>query len=99
MPGEPSKINANMTWAKGQVESTFGSLMNNERMRSQGEADISKGNAEYQAAQTQAYAGGAADKAKGTVKDTANNLMGDSSGQVEGKVQKAKGDARMDANS
>ncbi|KAI9227676.1 MAG: putative cruciform DNA binding protein [Piptocephalis tieghemiana] len=99
MAGEPSKLNANMTWAKGQVQSTLGGIINNERMRSQGEADISRGNAEYEAAKAKGYAGGALDKASGTVKDTANQAMGDNAGQAEGKIQKAKGDTRMDMNS
>jgi uncharacterized protein YjbJ (UPF0337 family) len=36
---------------------------------------------------------GAADKAKGAVKDTAGKLMGDKGLQVEGKMDKAKGAA------
>ncbi len=37
---------------------------------------------------------GAADKAKGAVKDAAGKLMGDKSLQAEGKMDKAKGAAR-----
>jgi uncharacterized protein YjbJ (UPF0337 family) len=36
---------------------------------------------------------GAADKAKGTIKDTAGKLMGDKKLQGEGKIDKAKGSA------
>jgi uncharacterized protein YjbJ (UPF0337 family) len=36
---------------------------------------------------------GAADKAKGAVKDTAGKVTGDKELQSEGKVDKAKGDA------
>lgn len=36
---------------------------------------------------------GAADKAKGAVKDTAGKLTGDKELQSEGKLDKAKGDA------
>jgi uncharacterized protein YjbJ (UPF0337 family) len=36
---------------------------------------------------------GAADKAKGTIKDAAGKLMGDKGLQVEGKMDKAKGAA------
>jgi uncharacterized protein YjbJ (UPF0337 family) len=35
---------------------------------------------------------GAADKAKGTIKDTAGKLTGDKDLQAEGKLDKAKGD-------
>jgi uncharacterized protein YjbJ (UPF0337 family) len=35
---------------------------------------------------------GAADKAKGSIKDTAGKVMGDKELQAEGKVDKAKGD-------
>lgn len=35
---------------------------------------------------------GAADKAKGTIKDTAGKVMGDKELQSEGKMDKAKGD-------
>jgi uncharacterized protein YjbJ (UPF0337 family) len=38
---------------------------------------------------------GAADKAKGAVKDAAGKVMGDKSMQAEGKMDKAKGDARQ----
>jgi uncharacterized protein YjbJ (UPF0337 family) len=37
---------------------------------------------------------GAADKAKGGVKDAAGNLMNDKELQAEGKLDKAKGEAR-----
>ncbi|MGF7161624.1 uncharacterized protein YjbJ (UPF0337 family) [Rhodoligotrophos appendicifer] len=37
---------------------------------------------------------GAADKAKGAVKDAAGKLTGDKSLQAEGKMDKAKGEAR-----
>ncbi|WP_406854189.1 CsbD family protein [Alsobacter sp. KACC 23698] len=37
---------------------------------------------------------GAADKAKGAVKDAAGKLMGDEKLQAEGKADKAKGEAR-----
>ena len=36
---------------------------------------------------------GAADKAKGAVKDTAGKMMGDKKMQAEGKFDKAKGEA------
>jgi uncharacterized protein YjbJ (UPF0337 family) len=36
---------------------------------------------------------GAADKAKGAIKDVAGTLTGDAELQVEGKIDKAKGDA------
>ena len=36
---------------------------------------------------------GAADKAKGAIKDAAGKVMGDSKLQAEGKMDKAKGDA------
>jgi uncharacterized protein YjbJ (UPF0337 family) len=36
---------------------------------------------------------GAADKAKGTIKDTAGKVMGDKKMQAEGKFDKAKGEA------
>jgi uncharacterized protein YjbJ (UPF0337 family) len=36
---------------------------------------------------------GAADKAKGAVKDSAGKMMGDKSLQAEGKMDKAKGEA------
>ena len=36
---------------------------------------------------------GAADKAKGAIKDTAGKMMGDKKMQVEGKFDKAKGEA------
>jgi uncharacterized protein YjbJ (UPF0337 family) len=36
---------------------------------------------------------GAADKAKGAVKDAAGKMMGDKSLQAEGKMDKAKGEA------
>jgi uncharacterized protein YjbJ (UPF0337 family) len=36
---------------------------------------------------------GAADKAKGAIKDVAGKVMGDSKLQAEGKMDKAKGDA------
>jgi uncharacterized protein YjbJ (UPF0337 family) len=36
---------------------------------------------------------GAADKAKGAIKDTAGKVMGDKKMQVEGKFDKAKGEA------
>ena len=38
---------------------------------------------------------GAADKAKGAVKDAAGKLMGDEKMQAEGKFDKAKGNARQ----
>ena len=37
---------------------------------------------------------GAADKAKGAVKDAAGKLMGDKELQAQGKMDKAKGEAR-----
>ena len=37
---------------------------------------------------------GAADKAKGTIKDAAGKLTGDKELQAEGKMDKAKGEAR-----
>ena len=37
---------------------------------------------------------GAADKAKGAVKDTAGKMTGDKKLQTEGKIDKAKGSAR-----
>jgi len=37
---------------------------------------------------------GAADKAKGAIKDTAGKLTGDKELQSEGKLDKAKGDVR-----
>jgi uncharacterized protein YjbJ (UPF0337 family) len=37
---------------------------------------------------------GAADKAKGAVKDAAGKMMGDKKLQAEGKMDKAKGSAR-----
>ena len=37
---------------------------------------------------------GAADKAKGAVKDAAGKIMGDKKLQAEGKMDKAKGEAR-----
>ncbi len=40
---------------------------------------------------------GAADKAKGAVKDTAGKMMGDKKMQAEGKMDKAKGAARQAA--
>jgi len=40
---------------------------------------------------------GAADKAKGAVKDTAGKMMGDRKMQAEGKMDKAKGAARQAA--
>ena len=36
---------------------------------------------------------GAADKAKGAIKDTAGKMMGDKKMQAEGKFDKAKGEA------
>jgi uncharacterized protein YjbJ (UPF0337 family) len=36
---------------------------------------------------------GAADKVKGTIKDTAGTMMGDKKMQAEGKFDKAKGEA------
>jgi len=36
---------------------------------------------------------GAADKAKGVIKDAAGKVMGDKKLQAEGKIDKAKGDA------
>ena len=36
---------------------------------------------------------GAADRAKGAIKDTAGKMMGDKKMQVEGKFDKAKGEA------
>ncbi len=38
---------------------------------------------------------GAADKAKGAIKDTAGKLSGDKKQQAEGKIDKAKGSARQ----
>ena len=38
---------------------------------------------------------GAADKAKGAMKDTAGKIMGDKKLQAEGKMDKAKGEARQ----
>jgi uncharacterized protein YjbJ (UPF0337 family) len=40
---------------------------------------------------------GAADKAKGAIKDTAGKMMGDKSLQAEGKMDKAKGAAHQAA--
>lgn len=37
---------------------------------------------------------GAADKAKGAIKDTAGKMTGDTKMQAEGKIDKAKGAAR-----
>ena len=37
---------------------------------------------------------GAADKAKGAIKDTAGQMTGDTKMQAEGKIDKAKGAAR-----
>ena len=37
---------------------------------------------------------GAADKAKGAIKDAAGKMMGDKKLQAEGKMDKAKGEAR-----
>lgn len=37
---------------------------------------------------------GAADKAKGAIKETAGKVMGDKEMQAEGKMDKAKGEAR-----
>jgi uncharacterized protein YjbJ (UPF0337 family) len=39
---------------------------------------------------------GAADKAKGAIKDTAGKVTGDTKMQAEGKLDKAKGAARKD---
>ncbi|KAI9228756.1 MAG: putative cruciform DNA binding protein [Piptocephalis tieghemiana] len=95
---EQSKMSANATWAKGQVKSTIGSVIGNEQMRTEGDADIAKGNADYKAAQAQGYVEGAKNDVKGNIKDTVNRVIGDDAGQAEGKAQQSLGQAQKEAN-
>ncbi|RKP12062.1 putative cruciform DNA binding protein [Piptocephalis cylindrospora] len=95
---EQSKMSANATWAKGQVKSTIGGVIGNETMRTEGEAEIAKGNADYKAAQAQGYVEGVKNDVKGNVKDGVNRVIGDDAGRAEGQAQQSLGQAQKDAN-
>lgn len=94
MSGSPSKVNAAVKGAIGNVKEFAGNVLFNEDLQRAGQDDKADAEAEHKARQAIEKGESVKDSVKGNVQDAVGSLVGSSDMQRDGKANKASAEIK-----
>lgn len=96
---EPGRMHGNMEAAKGATKQHVGQAVGNRGMEAHGEAQLTAGSSEAQAAKHSHQAKGAEEQTTGTAKEYTGQALGNEQMQTEGQGRRLYGEGRENLHS
>ncbi|KAJ7650760.1 mismatched base pair and cruciform DNA recognition protein [Roridomyces roridus] len=94
----PDKLTGQYHSVKGTIVETIGNMTGLESWQTSGKEEHAAGEAEYKAAQAEAYVEGTVDRVSGKVDSVVGAVTGDKSQQTQGNLRHDMGQAQQEIN-